>query len=538
MTHSEVRAKKPDTDRGADKISESKLTYRLRPWVPIVKWVLIVAALALVAIAIQRLVEMGWWIGVVIVGAIGSAILVVYGRRKGIALKFMLPGLILMLAFQVWPVLYTAATAFTNQGNGHMLTKEQAIDTIVGNSVREVPDTPRYAMAVAVPDGVDAATGDLVLLLTDPTDGTMYVGTEEGLKELTDSDIEQNDKGAVKSAPGYTILNAKQVGERADLKDIFVPTEKGAIKPQGLSQAFEGTPTMTYDADADVMTDETTGIRYVAEEGSFVPESGTGQPLPTGWQINVGFSNFTKILTDPVIRSGFLGIFLWNIAFSALAVGTTFILGMLLAILFNNEQMKGKKIYRSILILPYAIPGFVTALVWKSMLNPDFGLINNITGFHTNWLGDPTLAKFAILITNLWLGFPYMFIVCTGALQSIPSEIYEAAKIDRIGPFAQLTRITMPLLLVSVGPLLIASFSFNFNNFGLIYLLTEGGPFSATNTNIGSTDLLITYAYRLAFAGSNPNYGMAAAVSILIFLLVTAMSLVGFKKSAALEDVN
>jgi hypothetical protein len=199
-----------------------------------------------------------------------------------------------MLAFQVWPVLYTAATAFTNQGNGHMLTKEQAIDTIVGNSVREVPDTPRYAMAVAVPDGVDAATGDLVLLLTDPTDGTMYVGTEEGLKELTDSDIEQNDKGAVKSAPGYTILNAKQVGERADLKDIFVPTEKGAIKPQGLSQAFEGTPTMTYDADADVMTDETTGIRYVAEEGSFVPESGTGGVPESGTRLRVPESGTGK----------------------------------------------------------------------------------------------------------------------------------------------------------------------------------------------------------------------------------------------------
>lgn len=96
----------------------------------------------------------------------------------------------------------------------------------------------------------------------------------------------------------------------------------------------------------------------------------------------------------------------------------------------------------------------------------------------------------------------------------------------------------MPLLLVAVGPLLVASFAFNFNNFGLIYLLTGGGPFEAGSTSIGATDLLITYAYRLAFSGASPNYGFASAVSILIFLLVGLMSLAGFKKSAQLEDVN
>lgn len=318
----------------------------------------------------------------------------------------------------------------------------------------------------------------------------------------------------------------------------MVPTDNGAIRPQGLSQAFEGVFTMVYDPDTDTMTDSVSGTRYVAKDGFFVPESGTGPALPQGWTINVGFANFLKVLTDPTIRAGFFGIFLWNVAFSALAVGTTFVLGMLLAILFNHPDMKGKRVYRSLLVLPYAIPGFVTALVWASMLNQDYGLINNMLGASVNWLGDPWLAKFSILLTNLWLGFPYMFIVCTGALQSVPAEVYEAARIDRVSPLRQLTDITMPLLLVSVGPLLIASFSFNFNNFGLIYLLTEGGPFSAGSTDIGSTDLLITYAYRLAFAGANPNYGMAAAVSILIFLLVASMSLIGFRKTANLEDVN
>jgi arabinogalactan oligomer/maltooligosaccharide transport system permease protein len=191
-----------------------------------------------------------------------------------------------------------------------------------------------------------------------------------------------------------------------------------------------------------------------------------------------------------------------------------------------------------VLILPYAIPGFVTALVWASMFNQDYGLINKMLNLNVDWLGDPWAAKVAILVTNLWLGFPYMFIVCTGALQSIPGDVLEAAKIDGASAFRTVRSVVMPLLLIAVGPLLIASFAYNFNNFTLIFLLTGGGPFEAANTSIGSTDLLITYAYRLAFSGVNPNYGLAATISIFIFFIVAVLSYQGFRSSKALEDVN
>ena len=506
-------------------------------WVLALRWVGIVAVLAAVGVAAQRLIERGSWIGVVIAAAIAMAVLVVYATRRFIPMKYLLPGLILLLGLQVWPVVYTAATAFTNYGYGHLLTKEEAIDAIVANSVQEVPNTPRYAMSLAVQGGAHAAAGDLHLLPPDPRDGRVFDGTATGLRELPPDGIEKATSGKVLAAPGFTVLNAREANARKDLADIAVPTAQGAIKPVGLSQAFEGRPSITYDPGSDTMTDAD-GRRYVARDGSFVPEDGQGPPLPQGWKINVGFDNFTKILTDPTIRAGFLSIFVWNVAFSALAVGTTFVLGMLLAILFNDPRLKGKSVYRSLLILPYALPGFVTALVWASMFNQDYGLINQILHVPIDWLGDPWAAKAAILIANLWLGFPYMFIVCTGALQSIPGDVYEAAKIDRVGPLQTLTKITMPLVLVAVGPVLVASFAFNFNNFGLIYLLTGGGPFEAGNTSIGSTDLLITYAYRLAFSGASPSYGLASAVSILIFLLVGLMSLAGFKKSAQLEDVN
>lgn len=511
---------------------------RTPTWVFVLRWVLIAAAVGVIFYAAQQLIEAGSWVGVVICAAIAMAILVVYSTRRHVPLKYLLPGLILLLGLQVWPVVYTVATAFTNYGYGHAISKDEAIGAIIANSVQEVPGSPRYAMSVAVTAGSDPATGELHLLLTDPKNGDLFVGTSQGLDKLDPAGVTKSSTGKILTAPGFTVLNAKQVNERKDFQTIAVPTEGGGIKPIGLSQAFEGKATMSYDAASGVMTDTATGQRYIAKDGSFVPENGQGDALPQGWKINVGLSNFTKILTDSTIRTGFFKIFLWNICFALLSVLTTFLLGMMLAILFNDPRLKGKPVYRSLLILPYALPGFVTALVWANMFNQDYGLINHLLGLHIDWLGNAWAGRAAILIANLWLGFPYMFIVCTGALQSIPADVYEAAKIDRATPFQTLRKITMPLLLVAVGPLLIASFAFNFNNFGLIFLLTGGGPFEAGNTSIGGTDLLITYAYRLAFSGSSPNYGLAASVSILIFILVALLSMVGFKKSAALEDTR
>ncbi|MEV0624055.1 ABC transporter permease subunit [Nonomuraea sp. NPDC050404] len=500
--------------------------------------VLIVAALAVVAVTAHRLIEGGNWLGVLIVGAVGMAVLVVYATRRLVPMKYLLPGLILLLGLQVWPVAYTAATAFTNYGYGHLLTKAEATEAIVANSVQEVPGAPRYAMSVAVKAGSDPITGEPHLLLTDPRDGRVFDGTGNGLLGLNPAGIQKSPTGKVLSAPGFTLLTAKEVNSRRDVQNLVVHTPQGGIKPIGLSHAFEGKASMTHDPATDVITDGSTGKRYVARDGSFIPEDGRGEGLPQGWRVSVGFDNFAAIITDPVIRTGFLSVFAWNIGYALLGVASAFFLGMLLALLFNDPRLKGKAVYRSLMILPYALPGFVTALVWASMFNQDYGLINQVTQVSIDWFGDPWAARAALLIANLWLGFPYMFIVCTGALQSIPGEVYEAARVDGVSRLQMLAKVTLPLVLVSVGPLLVASFAFTFNNFGLIFLMTGGGPFAAGNTSIGATDLLITYAYRLAFSGASPDYGLASAVSILIFLLVALLSLAGFRRSAKLEEFN
>ncbi len=155
------------------------------------------------------------------------------------------------------------------------------------------------------------------------------------------------------------------------------------------------------------------------------------------------------------------------------------------------------------------------------------------------WLTDPTLAKVSILIVNLWLGFPYMFLVCTGALQAIPEDIVEAATVDGARPWAVFRLIKLPLLLVTLAPLLIASFAFNFNNFNLIYLLTNGGPRDPdAPIPVGFTDILISMVYKVAFTGQTRDYGLASAFAIIIFIIVAVIAVISFRKTKALEDLN
>jgi arabinogalactan oligomer/maltooligosaccharide transport system permease protein len=163
-----------------------------------------------------------------------------------------------------------------------------------------------------------------------------------------------------------------------------------------------------------------------------------------------------------------------------------------------------------------------------------------LNGADIGWLTDPWLAKAAILGVNLWLGFPYMFLICTGALQSIPGDVLEAAKLDGAGLMRTWKSVIMPLLLVSTAPLLISSFAFNFNNFTLIYMLTGGGPrFADASVPLGATDILISMVYSISGVDGNAakNYGLASALSIVIFLIVATISAVAFRQTRKLEEI-
>ncbi|MFM8190715.1 MAG: ABC transporter permease subunit, partial [Candidatus Nanopelagicus sp.] len=217
---------------------------------------------------------------------------------------------------------------------------------------------------------------------------------------------------------------------------------------------------------------------------------------------------------------------------------TQFSLGLLVAMAMN-KPIKGRRIYRSIFILPYAIPSIMSILVWGGMFNTEFGAINALLGTEIAWFQNATFARVAVILVNLWLGFPYFYLITSGAMQAIPGELSEAAAIDGASPRQVFTKITLPLLLKIVTPLLIASFAFNFNNFNLIFLLTGGGPRNELDGQIaGATDILISYTYKIAFGTNVQDLGLASAISVIIFIIIASISLYGVRKSKVLESFS
>ena len=503
----------------------------------LVKIALLGLVLAIAIFGAFPLIEQQQWLGLALLIIVTAVIFWVYLSPRRIPAKYLIPGTLFLLAFQVFPVLYTMSTAFTNFGDAHRGSKEDAIQAIEGASITKVEGSTDYRLAVAT-EG-DPITGDIVFLLTDPETKQSQVGTSDGLEPLPPEGVQLSPLGNVTEAPGYTILTIGAAGAREeDLADFSVPTENGAIVAAGLTRAFEGAPQRAYDEACDCIKDVETGQTWTADEtdGLFVDDQ--GENLAQGWQVNVGLRNFADVVTDPLIAKYFFRTLVWNLAFAALTVAGTFALGLLVAIVLNHERLKGQRIYRSLLILPYAMPAFAMLLLWRDMFNTDFGLINRMFGTEINWFGKPVTAMIAVLLVQLWMGYPYMFLVATGALQSIPGDLKEAASVDGAKPVYAFRTIIFPLLLVALAPLMIASFAFNFNNFNAIYMVSEGGPFPPDNPQIGATDLLITYTYRLAFGAQGAQYGFAAAVSVFIFLIVAVISIVGFRRTRALEEVN
>lgn len=250
----------------------------------------------------------------------------------------------------------------------------------------------------------------------------------------------------------------------------------------------------------------------------------------------IGLKNFKEILFGAEL-SIFLKVFYWTVIWAALSVGVSLAIGLMLAILLNKSDLKWKNFYRTLLIVPWAVPSFITVLMWGGLLNSDYGAINMLlksTGLSpAPWLVEPAWARISVIMVNLWLSFPFMMSISLGALQSIPGELYEAASIDGANKFKQFKKITLPLLRSALIPVLITSFAFNFNNFVGIYLLTSGGP-AVARSAAGATDILVSYTYKLAFTLS--RYGLSCAYAVLVFIIIGTLSLINFKITGAFED--
>ena len=511
------------------------------------------------------------WLAVAV--AIAGMIIVnwLYMRRGGLPAKYLAPGVILLIAFQVYVLFFSAYTAFTNYGSYHNGDQNLAVSAIKAAGFGQVEGAPQYDVKL-----VQDAEGRYNFLLSDAINGKVFVGgsavplTEipacsQSISEViatnatTVSDSECKieilaDNIAIAiSAPGYTEasqtgLSKNQTNSLAAVRLYLDPSNTNGqfLKSEDLMVAATYQTELVWNEVEKSFTRVTDGAVFnEAVDGYFrLGGAEDGEKVSDiGWRVEIGLKNFEKIFTDEDLRQPLLKIISWTFIFAFLSVVTTFIAGLAIALLFNDDRMKGKRVYRALMILPYAFPAFLSAYVWRGLLDTDNGFVNNVIlgGAEVPWLTEELPARIAILIVNLWLGFPYMFLITTGALQAIPAELTESATIDGATPWQILRQIKMPLLLVSIAPLLIASFAFNFNNFTLIYLLTEGGPLDSASSgyDAGGTDILITFVYKIAFSsGGGQDYGLASAFSILIFIIVATFSLISFRRTRTLEDVN
>lgn len=277
------------------------------------------------------------------------------------------------------------------------------------------------------------------------------------------------------------------------------------------------------------------------------------QPIPDFYQPEVvnrvnpiqfiGFANFQDIFAKAGVQ--LWPVFLWTVIFAVATTIINVLAGLVLGILLNNKRLKFRNIYRALLFLPWAIPGVISIQIWKDgLLTTQTGAINRLLGLFGTpalpWRDDELWAKIAILLVNLWLGFPYMMTATLSALASIPEDLYEAAEVDGATKWQQVTGITLPMLQTAFIPIALSTFAFNFNNFGIIYLLTEGGPAVPGGLSTArGTDILISWGYNTAFgAAGGSAYGLASAVAIIVAILTIGISIVNFRVAGVFKEAS
>jgi len=254
----------------------------------------------------------------------------------------------------------------------------------------------------------------------------------------------------------------------------------------------------------------------------------------------VGFDTFFSIFSLSSYRDTFFSVFSWTIIWTLAATTLQLIIGIFTALVLDSSTIKFKRLVGVILLLPWAVPAFITIMSFSNIFNDSFGAINSqVIPFINNlpfvnigriaWKTDPFWAKTAIIMIQGWLGFPFVFTLISGILQSIPSEWYEASVIDGANAFQKFRHITFPHIMLIAAPLFITQYTGNFNKFTVIYLFNEGGP-GSIGSGAGSTDILVSWIYKLT-TGSSPQYNIASAITILISILVVGVSLIMFNKT-------
>jgi len=465
--------------------------------------------------------------------AFGACAIAVYGTATSVAWKYLFPGIAGMLVFVAFPLLYTVQIGFTNYSSNNLLEMERAHAYLLDQTVADEEHARPFTLH---------AEGGALRLKLAPPEGT--AGDE--LVSAPLSPAAPPTVALVMQPLGATALSAplglrELVRHRDLLSALQLKLPDGStIRYAGLREFGPIEPLWKANADGS-LTQTLSGAVFKANRETGFYETAAGERMQPGFKVFVGFANYARMLLDADFRGPFFSIFVWTVVFAGLTVLFSTALGMALAVLLEWPALKHRTLYRTLLFLPYAVPGFISILVFKGLFNQNFGEINGILdalfGVRPAWFADPLLAKAMILVVNTWLGYPYIMILCSGLIKAIPADLYEASAIAGAKPLTNFFKITAPLIARPLTPLLISAFAYNFNNFVLISLLTDGRPdYLNTKLPAGTTDILVSYTYRIAFTDSGQNFGLAAAISTLIFVMVAVMGLVQLKITQQKKD--
>lgn len=259
-------------------------------------------------------------------------------------------------------------------------------------------------------------------------------------------------------------------------------------------------------------------------------------PIGFSW---TGFQAFGEILTGSMAGT-FFPVLGWTLVWAVAATATTFVFGVLLGLLIESKGIKFRGVFRTLFVIVFAVPQFVSLLM-MSMFWDNAGPVNSwLQRMH--WITEPiqflqnaNLAKLTVIVTNMWIGIPVTMLIVTAIIQNLPQDQIEAARIDGANAFQVFNKITFPQILFVMTPALIQQFIGNINNFNVIFLLTGGGPLNSKFYQAGSTDLLVTWLYKLTMQ-SVPNYNIAAALGIFIFIISAVFSLLAYRRTNAFKE--
>ncbi|RIE01664.1 sugar ABC transporter permease [Cohnella faecalis] len=251
-----------------------------------------------------------------------------------------------------------------------------------------------------------------------------------------------------------------------------------------------------------------------------------------------GFKSFVDMFNVKAWSGTFIGVTVWTLIWMVSATVTVFFGGFLVALLVQMKGIRFKGFWRTLFIIPYAIPQFISLLIMKNMFNGQFGPINQYLSYFglgkLPWLTDPFWAKVTVIIVNIWIGFPITMLMIIGILSTISKDLYEAAEMDGASGYRQFRAITLPSIMYAFGPILVMSFAGNINNFNLIFLLTGGAPANADYKFAGSTDILITWLYNLTLTQGKYNY--ASVIGLFIFIVIASLSIWNIRRTKAFKE--